>query len=159
VVEAATVEAAAALSRGVRPDLVILDLGPASSGGLRVLHELKADPRMGNAPLVLLGAFADLEDIREGLRLGARDYLIRGETTPSLVARRLRSWLDDPARRALSRRSLRPAIGHVSQVPAVVPSAPRPGLVELFRGPLVGLIVVLLKETIFVVLGRNAKRA
>jgi DNA-binding NarL/FixJ family response regulator len=86
VVEAATAEAAAALSRGVRPNLVILDLGPASSEGLSVLRELKAEPRLGSAPLVLLGDFDDLEDIREGLRLGARDTS-SGARQPPLSSR------------------------------------------------------------------------
>jgi CheY-like chemotaxis protein len=159
VIDASTVEAAAALSQGHRLDLVILDLGPSALGGLAMLRQLKADPHLGGAPLVLVGAFDDLDDIREGLKLGARDYLIRGETTPSLVARRVRSWLDAPARRALSRRSSRPTPnGHSPAVRATVAAAPT-GVAQLFRGAIVGLIVVLLKQTVSLVVGRDTKRA
>lgn len=159
VIDASTVEAAAALSRGHRLDLVILDLGPSALGGLAMLRQLKADPQLGGAPLVLFGAFEDLDDIREGLRLGARDYLIRGETTPSLVARRMRSWLDDPAKRALSRRSSRPNPNpHSPAVTADAPAAPST-VVRHFRGAFVGLLVVLLKQTVLLLVGRNAKRA
>jgi CheY-like chemotaxis protein len=157
VIYASTVEAAVALSKGHRLDLVILDLGPSALEGLAVLRQLKADPVLGIAPLVLFGAFEDMSAIRQGLQLGARDYLIRGETTPSLVARRLRSWLDVPAMRALSRRAFRLALA----APApVVPPAPvaRTGLAELFGGSLIGLIVLLLKETRFLVAGRVTKR-
>src|ERR1700680_1467001 len=107
VIDASTVEAAVALTQGHRLALVILDLGPSALGGLAMLRQLKADPVLGIAPLVLFGAYEDMSAIRQGLRLGARDYLIRGETTPALVARRVRSWLDDPAMRALSRRAFR----------------------------------------------------
>ena len=158
VVEASTVEAARALSHDLWPDLVILDLESSSGDRLAVLRELQAEPHLGDAPLVLIGAFHDLEHMREGLRLGARDYLIRGETTPSLVARRMRSWLNDPARRAMSSRSPRPAAGRTSTRPAA-PATPSPGLGELFRGAFVGLIVVLLRETFLLMVGRNAKRA
>jgi DNA-binding response OmpR family regulator len=158
VVEASTVEAARSLCQDLLPDLVILDLGSSSGDRLAVLRELQAEPHLGSAPLVVIGAFHDLADMREGLKLGARDYLIRDETTPSLVARRMRSWLNDPARRAMSSWSPRPAAGRTSTRPAA-PAAPSPGLGELFRGAFVGLIVVLLKETIFLMVGRNAKRA
>ena len=157
VIEATTVEAAAVLCQGHPPDLVILDLGHSALEGLNMLRRLKTDPRLGNAPLVLFGAFDDLRAIRHGLQLGARDYLIRGETTPSLVARRVRSWLDDPARQALSRRSPRPA-GAEAVGTAALPTA-RAGLAEVFGGALVGLVVVLLRETLLLVAGRGTKRA
>jgi DNA-binding response OmpR family regulator len=93
VAEATTVEEAAALSIERLPDLLILDLGPSSLEGLTILRELKADGLLGSVPLLLLAAFDDLEDIREGLKLGARDYIIRGETSPSVLARGVPGWV------------------------------------------------------------------
>jgi two-component system, OmpR family, phosphate regulon response regulator PhoB len=93
VAEATTVEEAAALSVERLPDLLILDLGPSSLEGLTILRELKADGLLGSVPLLLLAAFDDLEDIREGLKLGARDYIIRGETSPSVLARGVPGWV------------------------------------------------------------------
>jgi CheY-like chemotaxis protein len=158
VIDASTVEAAAALSQGHPLDLVILDLGRAAVGGLAMLRQLRADPRLAIAPLVLLGAFEDIGAIHQGLQLGARDYLIRGETTPSLVARRVESWLYDPSRRALSRRSSRPALaGRAPDAPAPVP-ARHVGLVELLGGSFVGLVALLLNEKRFLVVGHAGKR-
>jgi OmpR family response regulator RpaB len=93
VAEANTVKEAAALSHDCPPDLLILDLGPSSLEGLSVLRELKSDGLLGPIPLLLLAAFDDLDDIREGLKLGARDYVIRGETTPSVLARGVPGWV------------------------------------------------------------------
>jgi len=93
VAEARTVEEAAAISVERLPDLLILDLGPSSLEGLTILRALKADGLLGPVPLLLLAAFDDLEDIREGLKLGARDYVIRGETSPSVLARGVPGWV------------------------------------------------------------------
>ena len=93
VAEATTVPEAAALSQERPPDLLILDLGPSSLDGLTILRELKSDGLLGPIPLLLLAAFDDLDDIREGLKLGARDYVIRGETTPSVLARGVPGWV------------------------------------------------------------------
>jgi CheY-like chemotaxis protein len=155
---ASTVKAAAALSRGHPFDLVILDLGPSALAGLQMLRILKADPRLGMAAVVLVGNFEDMWAIRLGLHLGARDYLISGETTPALVARRLRSWLDEPTRRALRRRASRvsPA-AYAPAVPAAVPAA-RTSLAAHFGGPAAGLAMLLLKQTRFLVMGRGTTR-
>jgi DNA-binding response OmpR family regulator len=93
VAEATTVEEASALSHDRAPDLLILDLGPSSLEGLTILRQLKSDGLLGPIPLLLLAAFDDLEDIREGLKLGARDYIIRGETSPSVLARGVPGWV------------------------------------------------------------------
>jgi CheY-like chemotaxis protein len=155
---ASSVEAAAALSRGHPFDLVILDLGPPAGGGLEILRLLKADPRLGTAAVVLVGTFEDMWAIRQGLQLGARDYLIRGETTPALVARRLRSWLDQPAKRAMRRRAARPAPPvPAPAVPVAVPAV-RIGLAAHFGAPVVGLAMLLLKQTRFLVMGRDNTR-
>jgi DNA-binding response OmpR family regulator len=109
LVWARTVEAAAALSEGGDPDLLILDLEPPVQG-LRKLSQIRAHPTLRTVPLIVLGAYRDMEDIRQGLALGACDYLIRDETSPSLLARRARSWLAGAAKPTLHLLSPRPAM-------------------------------------------------
>ena len=43
--------------------------------GHGVLAELQADPRLADIPVVFLTARTTTEDVVEGLRLGAHDYL------------------------------------------------------------------------------------
>ena len=155
VIEAPTVDAAAALSQRHPLDLLILDLGMPVARGLAMLRQLKADPRLQRAPLVLFGAFADMTAIRRGLELGARDYVITGETSPCLVARRVPGWLDDAPKQAVKDRSSRPP--RHGGAPAV--PAPHRGLAELFGGSLVGLVLLLLSEKRFLLLDRTSRHA
>ena len=74
------------------PDLVLVDLGPSSALRLTMLHKLKADDCLGAVPLVMLATFDSLDDIKLGLELGARDYVITMETTACALARRIPAW-------------------------------------------------------------------
>ncbi len=60
------------LERAV-PDLVLLDMRMPGMGGLGFLRALKERP--GQIPVVMLTAFAALDDAVEAMRLGAEDYL------------------------------------------------------------------------------------
>jgi DNA-binding response OmpR family regulator len=75
------------------PDLVFLDLGASPPAGLAMLRELKADVCLGSIPLVMLASFDCLNDIGAGLKLGARDYVIKTETTAVSLARGVPGWV------------------------------------------------------------------
>lgn len=77
-------EAAVASARGVRPDLVVLDLGLPGMDGLDVARELR---RTGSTPIVMLTARGDESDRIVGLELGADDYLVKPFSPKELVAR------------------------------------------------------------------------
>ncbi|RUO32825.1 response regulator [Aliidiomarina sanyensis] len=59
----------------VRPDIVLCDLNLPDISGLLVLERLLAssDP----APVIVISASDDMKDIREAVRLGAVDYLVK----------------------------------------------------------------------------------
>ncbi len=67
------------------PDLVILDLGLPDMDGLSILKKI----RQGHTrlPVLILTARANLEDMVEGLDLGADDYLSKPFQMPELLAR------------------------------------------------------------------------
>ena len=89
---AASVREASTQAEALCPDLVFLDLGQSSQAGLAMLRELKADGCLGAIPLVMLASFDSLDDIQAGLELGACDYIIKTETKPSALARRVPAW-------------------------------------------------------------------
>ena len=64
-----------ALTRGIKPDLVILDVVMPEMDGYEVLQTLKGDPATKDIPVVMLTARRDDEAIQEGLDLGAADYI------------------------------------------------------------------------------------
>ena len=98
---------ALALTRAVRPDLVITDVMMPRLDGFGLLRELRADESTRRVPVMLLSARAGDESRLEGYQAGADDYLVKPFTARELVARvesqllraRIRSVEDQHRRR------------------------------------------------------------
>ncbi|HCF29611.1 MAG TPA: response regulator [Cyanobacteria bacterium UBA11049] len=73
------------------PDLIICDVMMPELDGYGVLTTLRQDPLTATIPFIFLTAKADKGDIREGMELGADDYLTkpfsRDELLQSIIAR------------------------------------------------------------------------
>lgn len=65
------------LVRSQRPDLVLSDVMMPEMTGHELLQALRADPATADIPVVLLTARADRKDVREGMNIGADDYLTK----------------------------------------------------------------------------------
>jgi PAS domain S-box-containing protein len=63
---------ALALAKDKRPDLVTLDVMLPDASGFDVLEALKSDPQTRDIPVIIVSV---MPDRREGLRLGAVDYI------------------------------------------------------------------------------------
>ena len=75
------------------PDLILLDIRLPRMPGLDVLRAIALDPRVAGVPVLILSNYGEPEIVREGLHLGARDYLIKSQTTPIQLSMRLREYL------------------------------------------------------------------
>ena len=82
--EAADGEQALALTRKLKPDVLLLDLVMPKLSGLDVLRELSAGPPVPTRSVILTAAIAD-EQITEALRLGARGVVLKDASTQLLV--------------------------------------------------------------------------
>jgi diguanylate cyclase (GGDEF)-like protein len=87
VIEAADGEEALAMSRDERPDVVLLDVEMPKLDGYGVLEAMRNDPELAEVPVVFLTSRTTTEDVVEGLRLGAHDYLRKPFDPAELVAR------------------------------------------------------------------------
>jgi PAS domain S-box-containing protein len=65
---------ALALAREQQPDLITLDVMLPDVSGFEVLDSLKSDPRTQDIPVIIVSV---VPDRREGLRLGAVDYITK----------------------------------------------------------------------------------
>jgi len=65
-------------------DLIVLDIGLPTVGGLDVLHRVRAD---GEVPVILLTGRTGETDRVVGLELGADDYIVKPFSPRELVAR------------------------------------------------------------------------
>jgi diguanylate cyclase (GGDEF)-like protein len=87
VVEADDGEAALAACRAAPPDAVLLDIEMPGLDGHQVLSELKSDAVLSAVPVVFLTGRTTTEDVVEGLRMGAHDYLKKPFEVTELIAR------------------------------------------------------------------------
>jgi CheY-like chemotaxis protein len=78
---------------GDLPDLILLDIIMPYMDGLEVLKKLKENERCKNVPVILLTNLSQKEEIEEGLKLGASDYLIKSHFTPSEVLEKVNNYL------------------------------------------------------------------
>ncbi|MBL8056545.1 MAG: response regulator [Anaerolineales bacterium] len=98
------------------PDLILLDVNMPKKSGFEVLAEMRADPQLAHIPVIILtAARTSVRDVREGLGLGADDYVTKPFDWRELAAR-VRSKLrvkhaEDLLRRRNRELSLLPQIG------------------------------------------------
>lgn len=96
------------LARQSLPDLIICDIMMPELDGYGVLAELRQDSAVATIPFIFLTALADRSDLRQGMNLGADDYLVKPFARSELLtaiasrlakqavfARKLQTRLDD----------------------------------------------------------------
>ena len=69
------------------PDLVLLDIMMPGMDGYEVCRQIKECERTRHIPVIFLTARSDTDDEREGLALGAVDYITKPISPPILLAR------------------------------------------------------------------------
>jgi CheY-like chemotaxis protein len=79
-------EAALAAVEAGHPDLMLLDLTMPDMDGLDVLRRLRADRRNAGMPVVMFSAVADPRLVAEARRLGAVDYVVKGDGPDKVLA-------------------------------------------------------------------------
>ena len=65
------------IARTVQIDVVLLDWMMPDMDGLKVLYELKQDPKTQNIPVFMLTAKAAVGDVEQALHSGASDYITK----------------------------------------------------------------------------------
>jgi two-component system phosphate regulon response regulator PhoB len=89
--------------RAELPDMVLLDVNMPKKSGFEVLAEMRDDPELLHIPVIVLtAARTSVRDIREGLGLGADDYITKPFSPRILLAR---------VRTVLRRRQAEPPAG------------------------------------------------
>jgi CheY-like chemotaxis protein len=75
------------------PDIIFLDVRLPKLDGISVLEKLRAEPVTARIPVVILSNWNEKELVERGLQLGALDHLVKSQTTPTKLSRRLQDWL------------------------------------------------------------------
>jgi putative two-component system response regulator len=79
---------AISIARSVpHPDLILLDIMMPSVDGYEICRRLKASGETRDIPVIFLTALSDLKDEKQGLEVGAVDYITKPISPPILMAR------------------------------------------------------------------------
>ncbi len=73
------------MAKAYLPDLIVCDILMPGLDGYEVLAALRQNPDTASIPFIFLSAKADRSDLRQGMNLGADDYITKPFTTQELV--------------------------------------------------------------------------
>lgn len=82
-----------AMVKDKKPDIVLLDIIMPKVDGFGVLKMLKEDEKLKDIPVILLTNLGQDDDIKKGKQLGAADYFVKANHTPSEVVQKVRQVL------------------------------------------------------------------
>jgi adenylate cyclase len=80
-------EALAAIERGFRPDLILLDVMMPRMTGYEVCQKLRQQLPANEVPILMLTAKNQIDDLVAGLNVGANDYLTKPISKTELLTR------------------------------------------------------------------------
>ena len=75
------------------PDLVLLDLMLPKVNGLQILAEIRKNPKTQKTPVIIMSNLGQAEDATNALQLGADDYIVKLNTPPSTVIKKIHALL------------------------------------------------------------------
>lgn len=78
-----------------KPDIILLDIVMPVMDGFDVLKIIKSSKEHKDIPVVMLTNLSQKESIEKGLKLGAKNYIVKSHFTPSEVVKKVRDILDD----------------------------------------------------------------
>jgi two-component system response regulator YesN len=117
--ESANGKEALEIAHQVKPDLIITDIKMPIMDGLELIRE--ASNVLTNCKYVIVSNFDEFGYVKEALRLGAIDYLIKSEITPEVLIELLakiknKSELkDDPYYVSMLKSNMTQSLGHLKE--------------------------------------------
>ncbi len=81
------------LAKQEKPDAILLDVIMPKLDGFATLEALKADKAFASTPIVMLTNLGQAEDVKKGKELGASDYFVKANQTPSEIVEKIKKLL------------------------------------------------------------------
>ena len=76
-----------------KPDLVVLDIILPVMNGFDYLEAKAKVPMISAIPVIILSNLGQREDVERGMKLGAKDYLVKAHFTPNDLMVKVRSYI------------------------------------------------------------------
>jgi DNA-binding response OmpR family regulator len=81
-----------------KPELILLDVMMPKMNGFDVLKAMQADADLSKIPVIILTALNDDSKRAQGFKLGAVDYIVKADTLPGDVVKKVKAGLDKPTK-------------------------------------------------------------
>lgn len=81
------------MAKESNPDLILLDIILPKMDGFEVLGNIKEDSSIKDIPVILLTNLSQKDEVKKGLDLGAKDYLIKAHFMPSEVVKKIKQTI------------------------------------------------------------------
>lgn len=75
------------------PDLILLDILMPQIDGYEMLEKIKAGSKTKNIPVIIFSNLSQREEIEKGLELGAKDFIIKTNVTPTEMVTKVKEYL------------------------------------------------------------------
>lgn len=73
------------------PEMILLDLNLPVLHGFEVLKNIRSDAATKEIPVIIMTALGEKDDVRQGLELGASDYMVKGFFTSREILAKIRA--------------------------------------------------------------------
>ena len=77
------------------PDIIFLDIRLPKKDGFEVLQGLREREETVDIPVIMLSNYGEKDLVDRGLKLGAHEFLIKAQTTPSSLSEGIGEWLKE----------------------------------------------------------------
>ncbi len=75
------------------PDLILLDILMPEIDGYEMLKNLKENPKTKKIPVIIFSNLSQKNEIEKGLKLGAKDFIIKTNVTPAEIVDKVKNYL------------------------------------------------------------------
>lgn len=94
VIKATDGAAGISLAQLEKPNLILLDILMPKVDGYEMLKNLKELDTTKNIPVIIFSNLSQNEEIEKGLKLGAKDFIIKSSVTPTEISQRVKDYLN-----------------------------------------------------------------
>jgi len=86
-------EEAFAFLKNNKPDLILLDIILPKKSGFELMEEMRSDPQVEGAPIIIVSNLGQPEDVTKGRELGAIEYFVKAKTSIDDLVEKIKEFL------------------------------------------------------------------
>jgi len=79
--------------RANTPDLVLLDIILPGKSGFEVIEDIKSEPQIAQAPVMIISNLGQEADVERGKELGAVEYIVKAKTSIDDLVKKIKDFL------------------------------------------------------------------